>query len=117
VKEAYGVHIDKEHFPWQTKVHVRRANGSGNFSYCSGIENGHLFFTDYKPGEVIPPLFSTDSNSEGYGLLQALATELTRLGIKPEELQPVERELVAVKDHLKDMRAITFKQFSMEDQE
>jgi len=114
----YRIHIDKESYPWETKLYIRRCDADGRLSYCQGIEGGNLIFKRSEPGEVIPPLFSIPfgHNDEGSGLLKAFATELTRLGIKPTESQQSEKELDATKRHLSDMRLITFKKLDINGQ-
>lgn len=65
-------------------------------------------FNEPKDGDIVEPTFSIPEILSKE-LLQSLADELFKLGIKPLSQLPLENEMAAVKYHLEDMRNLVFK--------
>jgi len=60
------------------------------------------------PAEVVPPTFRFDRHN-GTEFLQSFANALVEAGFKPDEIKAHDKEVVAIKTHLEDMRTLVFK--------
>lgn len=78
---------------------------SGKRSICTDIAK--MEFTMYEEGTPTEPTF-TLRHGVTKPFLQAMANELSKLGVKAEGEPVLENELVATKYHLEDMRKLVF---------
>ena len=68
-------------------------------------EIGKIIWTEHKTGELLKsPTYTLNRE-----MAQVLVDAYYKMGIVPKDKPPLENELTAVRDHLKDMRDLVFK--------
>ena len=99
------VHIEHDPRFRGTAIYLYGKDGKGEF-----VIQPIPFVVEYKSAdESFSPTFIFDRGTDGDTFLQSFASELVRLGYKPDELKSKDNEVSAIKYHLEDMRNLVFK--------
>lgn len=106
-------HFHYEQKPWNQTENLRISIHSPN-GYALVQP---LVFRQYQPVEIGDDI----ALSSGYAsnnvrdFLQAALDEAWKIGLRPSQYEDQRNELKAVREHLADMRAISFKKIGMDD--